>query len=487
MRRLKTATPIGAAFFLALAPLVPLSARAFFCTAKNLTYVGQSFIDSLVNRALYFLSSVDDPGSGITRDQAISSAVEIAQKLRGIAQRDANQKYILGKVNDLEGQIYLEEKGLLLEKAQWRQKCISEIIPQYNGALGAARPDFRGLWNFHGQMASIDPAAAADVEISIKKRASALAGEVPASMEAELAKGNIDQARDELLYCRVNGDYLGLSPSRYAALAAKFDARATLEDERTFVAMALERFKTALTRNKIGSAAQEKTLLREKIGSLRSSVISFEWSRLNKEYELLASKLAAKEDSLVAAATTALRRRGPSAAAVILDTMKSRGVARERIAKVDRLILETVIVQRQRDLADTAPSLAMAPDTAANESVLNDLLESARKRAREKNDSLAAVESERSRYTQVDEVRKDRLRIAYDLRKMREEEKVSVDKERALQELVEIYTSIEVHKPQDAVRRFSESKAFLQSTIPPEDFAKVASVVEKRRREDGGK
>jgi hypothetical protein len=143
--------------------------------AKKLTYCSQDRIDSLVDRAYYTLSSVDDPASGINRSKAIALAREIAARLRAIAANDANRNYIIGKVSELEGQIYLEEKGLLLEKKLWQQKTINDYVRMFNKELGKKKPSFKLLWSYHAQMAAIDRRQGSEVERSIKKRALALA------------------------------------------------------------------------------------------------------------------------------------------------------------------------------------------------------------------------------------------------------------------------------------------------------------------------
>jgi hypothetical protein len=477
---LRYAAPCGVLLLLSV-PEVQWNLGDAAYAGKSAAYAGQNVVDSLVDRAFYVLNSVDDPASGISQEEAIAAAKGIDAKLRSIAQNDPNQKYILWKAGELEAQIYLEEKGLLLEKEQWKQKSYNDLVPQFNAALGKPRPNFRELWNIYGHMASIDPDQAIDAENSIKKRAFALAAEVPAAMELALEKKAVDSARAELVYCQVNREYLGFSPSRYAGIEAKFAAAITIEDERLFVARGFQRFREALVRNNLIVAKRENQFIGEKVRSLRSQMVSFEWSRINKDYELLASKLERKEDSLVSVAMALLRGSGPSAADAFLDTMKARGVGVEKVSRMDRLILESVIAQKQQQSANEQEVVpeAVRDDTAGGRFELNALLESARRNAAEKNDSVAAQRASRSTITQVEEVRKNRLRVAYDLRKMREEKQRITEKEVALQELVDIYTSIELHKPKEAKVRFVKSKELLKKNLPQEDFNKVTILVEK--------
>jgi hypothetical protein len=448
---------------------------------KAPTYIGQDIIDGLVDKAYFVLNSADDPSSGFTLERAIAAAKEIAAKLRTIAHSDANKKYILGKVNELEGQIYLEEKGLLLEKDQWKQKTALALIPQFNSALGQTRPCFAELRSMALRLESLDAQKAAEAAASIAKRAAALAREVPASIDAALRVNNSDSARVEIAYCQVNGAALGLSPAACAALEAKVAARTNADDERAFVAKSLDRCRAALSIGNLADARKERLFSGGKLASLRTRLVPHEWNRLNKDYELLDSKLDRKEDSLCAVARARLREGGPSAAADFLDTMARRGVSPERIGSTDHLILEAAVAQKKRESPTSAGIVPTANDTAGGGSnALDDLLTAARKAAAEKNDSLSANKAQRGRSTQVDEVRKDRLRVAYTLWKIREEQKQTTEQQCAFQELVDIYTSLELRKPADAYRHFSKAKDFLKKNLPPGDFVKITAAVQRQ-------
>ncbi|MCU0608227.1 MAG: hypothetical protein MUF22_00470 [Chitinispirillaceae bacterium] len=457
-------------------------APAVFSAAKSPSFVPQTVIDGYVDRAFYLLNSSSDPASGITQERAIDSAKSISAKLRSIAQTDANAKYILWKVNELDGQIYLEEKGLLEEREQYRQKSVNDLIPQFNAALGKQRPDFAVLWRIHSQVKAFDPdGMAIDMENSIRKRAYALAREIPYNLEADLDNGEIETARAALGYCRVNATYLGFSPAGYAAIEAKFAAKTTAIDDRTVLAASLERFKEALTGTSLADGRREMRLAGEKIRVLRTRMVAYEWNRYNKDFELFSSKLLRKEDSLVDAAVSLLKEQGPSAASDYLETMRSRGVAADRVAKFDRLILETVVAQKQKESrASPGPAVvdsAVGADGTADNFALSDIMSQAKKRSSARKDSLVAVREERGRTTQVEEVRRERLRVANSLREMREKDIKKTDAQLALEALIAIYTKIELKKPDEAKLLFEKSKELLRKNIPAEDFTKVSSAV----------
>jgi hypothetical protein len=450
--------------------------------AAKSTYVGQNVIDSLVDRAFYILNGAGDPASGMTQEEAVASAKKIAVTLRKIAEYDQNRKYILFKTGELENQIYLEEEGLLMEKEKYRQKSANDLIPLFNAELGKQRPDFKDLWSIQKQMAGIDANMAIDVENSIRKRAFALAKEVPYFFETKLEDGKIDDARTELAYCRVNNDYLGLSPSRYASLEAKLNSKVNADDDREQVIKGLERFKTALKTNNLNNARMEDRFLGEKIKALRKNIMPYEWVRLNKDYELFTSKYERKTDSLCDVAIALLHNKGPYAASAFLDTMRTIGMTIEKVNRIDRMILETVVAEKQHTqaLAAAESTPLVAGDTGTEEKsdpMLTDLMASARKRTQEKKDSQALARKDRGRTTQIEEVRKDRLRVAFELQQMRNQDAKKTENSAALQELVEIYTCIEKHNPKDALQRFTTSKELLRKNLPAEDYNKVAEVV----------
>jgi hypothetical protein len=441
--------------------------------------VSQSVIDSLVDRAYYILTSVDDPGSGMTREKAIHSAKAITSRLHALAADDVNSGYILGKAKELEGQIYLEEKGLLLETGEYTQKRLNDQIVSFNRELGKRRPSLRQLWACRDQMAALEQGAGADVERAIKKRASALALEVPQALRTALEKGLADSARSELVYCEVNRDYLGFSATRYAALEAKVAAKMIDADEQTLVRKSLDGFKTALADNDLAVARRENAFIDRHMRSLRSRLLPYEWNRLNGAFELSSRKFHAKEDSLVSEALMALRKSGPAAAERQLDAMKIAGISPERTGEVDRAIFETVIRQKRLEPDENSSLTTMPDDSDAGGFALSDMLTRAKKRAAEKKDSLAAAQVSLARATQVEEVRKERLQTAGALRELREKDKKLTEKEQALAELVDIYTFLELQKSKDAYQKLIIVKTLLKSNIPLEDYEKVTAAVER--------
>ncbi|MBN2035300.1 MAG: hypothetical protein JW768_01025 [Chitinispirillaceae bacterium] len=476
------ASSVARLFFMLLIFFVPLAHAA-----KKTTYCPQDRIDSLIDRAYYTLSSVDDPASGIRRCEAIAVAKRIATQLRSLAANDANRNYILGKVSELEGQIYLEEKGLLLEKEQWQQKNINDLVRMFNKELGKKKPSFKLLWNYHAQMAAIDQRQGGEVKRSIKKRAAALAREIPEVMEASLEKGDLEAARSDLVYCEVSREYLGMSAVRYAALEGKVAARLGAEDEQALVVKSMAGLRVALIKNDLATARKENAFIGRRIRSLRNRIVPHEWNRLSAEYSLLSRRVVHKEDSLVGVGLSLLRKSGPQAASQFIDTMKARGASLERIGQVDHAILQVVISQKRLEPSRDTLFASLESDSTAGGFALSAMLSAAKKRAAEKKDSIHALQAEKVKATQVEEVRTNRLRTAYALRQLREHEKKKTEKQQALQELVAIYTFLELQKTMDAYQKLLYVKALLKNNIPLEDYEKVTAAVERELEKNKSK
>ena len=84
-------------------------------------------------------------------EDAISSAKQIASRLKNLAKGDPNEKYVLWKVGELERQIHLEESGLVLEKSQNRQKLMNDLVGPFNAEIAKRRPYFSVLSELHDQ------------------------------------------------------------------------------------------------------------------------------------------------------------------------------------------------------------------------------------------------------------------------------------------------------------------------------------------------
>ena len=130
-------------------------------------YVPKIVIDTLVEQAFVGLNIAADgmPGEDRRREEAIAEAKKIANRLRLEAQGDPNERYILWKTGELEGQILLEERDLILRQLEKKQKESNAVVSVFNRELGKKRPDFMVLKKAIDDMDRIDPRKARELRV----------------------------------------------------------------------------------------------------------------------------------------------------------------------------------------------------------------------------------------------------------------------------------------------------------------------------------
>ena len=101
--------------------IVPL-----MCFASNKKeYLSQTTIDTLVQQAFVNINAsagADVPDADARHWQAVIDAKETVAKLKALAKGDPNEKYVLWKVNELEYQVFLEEREMVLKKRKKEKK-----------------------------------------------------------------------------------------------------------------------------------------------------------------------------------------------------------------------------------------------------------------------------------------------------------------------------------------------------------------------------
>jgi hypothetical protein len=444
------------------------------------TYLTQSYVDSIVDRAYYHLNSAADPSSGTNLERAIENAREITASLKKKAKGDINEKYILWKVNELEGQIYLEQKGVLQEKNTWKQKTANELIAAFNTELGRRRPSFSALESLQGRMEATDPDKALQLQHSIRKRRQAIVQELRVTFDDALAGGMIDKAREDLSYLQLNHKHLGISVDEYARISAKIQSRTSIEEELKIITAALEAAGKMLQKRDLSNARKECSIARSRLDECRTRMLRLEWERLTTEWGRMHSRLQLKEDSLIGIAMNLMNSSGPSASENYLDTLRYFGVSQEKIGRLDRILLEKAIAQsRNESNLQSKKLIAMVEieDTSETVSALDQLLLAAKQKAKAKKDSLEALSDQNARLTQVAEVRRDRLSVTQQQRSQREQDRREELAKQARTELVTVYLLLEKNKAKEAQRQFDKSRSLFKEALAADEYAKIDSTV----------
>jgi hypothetical protein len=444
-------------------------------------YTSQTFIDTTIQKAYYNLNAATDvSGMGMKMEDAISSAKQIANRLKTIAKGNPNEKYILWKVGELESQIYLEESGLLLEKNQKRQKLVNDLVAPFNAEIGKRRPDFSRLADIHNKALSIDHAKAFDFGTTLEDRKKNVRREAAASLEKAVTEGDFDLAWQELVYLKNNQEPLGISLTQYSIYAAKVQAKIKLDSEREFITGNANTIDALIAKNKFSEARNALGVLEDRVSGIQGLAMKTEWDRYFFRNKRLRESLERKEDSLVRVNTAILRDQGIVAADDYLEgVLKKLGVFHEKIARMELAILEKAMAYRK--LQDTAVVKQLAsistPATNDSSSLFSDLVGAAKKKAQEKADSAKLAQEGNVRHTSAEELRLANMRVSQELKQKRDEEILKENKMKANKLIIDIYVLLDLKQTQKAYDEYTDHQAFLARHVFTASFVALDSTV----------
>jgi hypothetical protein len=453
----------------------------FAAGAPAQQYTSQTYIDTTIQQAYFRLNAATDvSGMGMKMEDAISSAKQIANRLKNIAKGNPNEKYILWKVGELESQIYLEESGLLLEKNQKRQKLVNDLVAPFNAEIGARRPDFSRLADIHNKAMSVDRAKAFNFGTALEDRKKSILKDVVASFEKALTEGDFDLAWQELVYLKNNKDYLGVSLTNYSQLAAKIQSKITLGNEREFILRNADIIEVLIANRCFVDARNALCVVEDRVDNIKTMARKVEWDKFYFRNKHLREALERKEDSLVKVNLSILKDQGVVAASDYLENvLKKYGVLQEKVGKMDFAILEKAMEYRK--LQDTAVVKQLAsigtPATDDSSSLFSDLVGAAKKKAQEKADSAKLAQDGNVRHTSAEELRLNNMRVSQELKQKRDEEVLKDNKMKANKLIIDIYVLLDLKQTQKAYDEYTDHQAFLARHVYTASFVALDSTV----------
>jgi len=439
------------------------------------TFVSHFYVDSLIDNAMFKFYSRFDPSSGVTQEEAISYAKGIAYKLRETSLNDANKKYILTKVNELEQQIYLEENELTMEKSLWLQKKTNELIAEFNSLLSWERPDFNKLYKIKTNLDGLDPKKGSEVEESLNKRTASFGKVMPSMIDRLLGSGNTEDAQKELAYCRQNASYIKIPAADLARLEAKVLSKSIAAHTVKQVKDSFDSLKTCLGKMDFKTAHTLENATTIQINFLKKELLSSEWERYYSEMQVLSRKIGSKEDSLISIAERLVRENRIVDADTMLDTLKKMGVDFDKLAAVNKVLLHSLITH-QKNLK-VANIYALDTDTGAAKPVLADLVFAAKSKALADRENWIRLREEKSALTQHAEIKKERTAMSLELKRKRADARKNSDVQKAYDRMVDIFSLIEKDKLSDARKYYTNVKKFLVENVSPDDIRKMESVL----------
>jgi hypothetical protein len=461
-----------ASFFLAFG-----GARSF--AAEGNAYISQTYIDTLIQQAYYSLNATEEVSRAAPRkDAAIAEAKRIVAKLKKIAEGDRNRKYILWKVGELESQIYLEEKGLLLEKDQKRRMEVNELISPFNKELSQSRPDFTALDYLYTRMKDLDAAKAGELEYSIRDRRKGLSREIVAAIDLCIEKGDFDRAREDLAYCKNNQAFLDVSLTRYSTLSAKVQAHVSVDNEKTFIIANLTKADIACGHNDLNAARAIMKTIDVRLDGIKGVLYQREWDKLYFGSKKIGRTIEHKEDSLVSLNLSLLKNQGVGAATEFSDSiLKKWDVAPEKIGKVNYAILEVAVAQKKKDDYQNKDVEALIDNQQDSGSMMDDILVAAKTKAKAKADSVRMAKEGNKHLTSVEKVRLDNMRLAEQGKDRREQQRIKENQDKAQHLLVEMYTLLEKGERKKAEDEFKDKRGFFKEYLAADAYKKLDTTI----------
>jgi hypothetical protein len=461
-----------ASFFLAFG-----GARSF--AAEGNAYISQTYIDTLIQQAYYSLNATEEVSRAAPRkDAAIAEAKRIVAKLKKIAEGDRNRKYILWKVGELESQIYLEEKGLLLEKDQKRRMEVNELISPFNKELAKPRPDFAALDYLYTRMKDLDAAKAGELEYSIRDRRKGLSREIVAAIDLCIEKGDFDRAREDLAYCKNNQAFLDVSLTRYSTLSAKVQAHVSVDNEKIFIIVNLTKADIACGHNDLNAARAIMKTIDVRLDGIKGVLYQREWDKLYFGSKKIGRTIEHKEDSLVSLTLLLLKNQGVGAATEFSDSiLKKWDVAPEKIGKVNYAILEVAVAQKKKDDYQNKDVEALIDNQQDSGSMMDDILVAAKTKAKAKADSVRMAKEGNKHLTSVEKVRLDNMRLAEQGKDRREQQRIKDNQDKAQHLLVEMYTLLEKGERKKAEDDFKDKRGFFKEYLAADAYKKLDTAI----------
>lgn len=442
-------------------------------------YISQELIDTSILRAFVILNaSADLAGVGFGHQKSLGEAKKIAQELKTKAKGDPNERYVLWKVSELEAQIYLEERDLVLQQMQKRQLTINEVVDKYNKEVGKWRPDIGTLYRLHKTMDQVDPGKAGELADSYNKRKNALSREVVYFLEKALLAGNADSSRKELGYLLRNQMYLNVSATSYKQLEDRVEGLYRAREIAPSVTAGAKSASRLLDRMDIVEARKTLDTAQNKLTTIQKNLPQSESASLSSSISHVQRKLGAKEDSLVNVNVTLLRREGVDAADRYLQAvLRPYGVSREKAASVDRMIISAKSPEESHSPSLVAGLTSDDDDDGAETSqALDDVLTVARRKAQVKVDSLHAIEEARLWQERREQARRDSIE---QVARAAEERKFQQRQMRVDSVTMKIYSMIERNDPVAADRILKSEVVFLQANMRPDDFSMLKTTIDQ--------
>ena len=422
------------------------------------SYLSQEYIDTTIQRAFFNLNTATSAaGHRFGQKETIEEARRTVERLKRAAQGDANEKYILWKVSELEYQLFLEENDLLHSEFRQKQNLLNTLVMQFNAEIAKAHPDFARLQTLSDQMGEIEGSKGDETDWLVRNRARGVSRNIIAITENALNAGDFDRARRELDYCLANRRYLEVPASVYGRLEARLRSQIDVNDVLSYLSGDATSVQQLLDANELAPLPAMVAGMNRRLATIRDALPPREYEQIAQRHAQFLARHSHKEDSLVNLVFQAAQRQGDDAGKQMLATLlPSHGVCREKIAGVDQFFLDKALARSREQsakpvagISDLAP--APLPGGGDEDTEFARLKERARVRAQARIDSVKAVMEERARVALREWERQNRRWVRQEERLLADLEKVHADARKSLEVIERAYRLEE----QELHRRFA--------------------------------
>lgn len=466
--------------FLCMVPVV--------CFASNKKeFLTQTTIDTLIQQAFVNLNAstgADVPDAEARHRQAVADAKETAARLRAMAKGDRNEKYVLWKVNELEHQVFLEERDMVLNSMQKGQKAENILIDKFNKELGKKRPDFILLAGLCRDMQEMNLSKGGEMQFSLDQRSDGITQDVIRSIEKALIAGDQTISKNEFDYCTRNRTVLKIPPEKAGWFAMKISSQIEAMKQEGAIDQELGITGPFLAHNKIGILRKSITDLQGKLYRIMPDLPVKDRESYKKKINTLIETVTRKEDSLVSVCTKLLKTRGDDAALDYLENvLKPCGVSEEKIGQANAQILHQNIPQNNGDTAVNRQLEALsnedAPENNAHGIDLGDVRLIAKKKAQQRADSIRALEEEMARVRRVEHAYADSIKNVAE--KQAQQTALLENERKANNIAMDIYALIGESKAAEADKKFALERKNLENYLSKDAFEQLKEMVRQAR------
>lgn len=382
------------------------------------TYLSQASIDSTVQNAFYgFVEASRSVGVVGSQRSAIVRAQETVARLKQIAEKDPNRRYILWRVSELEQQINLEQEEVNLQSEYQRVTEINRLVALFNEELFLPRPNFGKLHALYKQVDALSVKHGNQFVDNINQKNLVVTNNLGREVEAAFERGDYAGVEEIYMYAVRNRKYLNVDMKYYDQWSARIQAKKNADFLQQNIGKQIASLNEIVIKNKIAESRRCIDVIRADIQGASRFLSPAFVQNTYKNLSVVSQAVDTREDSLVQVAKNlAAARKAEQASYYMERVLRPAGVNPNKIALVDREILSHSTVVKAENHEVTAEidkisaSAAQQPTGAADFNAQVKLSSDALKQRYAEMDSKARSHFVRAHQSEFDQLQKEDMK-----------------------------------------------------------------------------